>query len=275
MAETPYLGDAEFTVAVDGQQIGGAQTTTAVESQGQPQDFYVQGDFGPGDHTVTVTFLNDKIGDFYPGTDLAIDTTDRNLFVVGATLNGGPQASGAPWELDSGGPHDLHVTAGDQPQQPPSGGSSSGSSGSAGSSGSSDSSGVSPVSGSTGSDTSNTDASVSQSSSVGPDKLSVVLSADLYNGSPNFIAKVDGQTVTASPMSVTAEHGSDSQAFEFSGDWGAGPHDVEIDFLNDAYDGTADTDRNLYVEQVSYNGHDNLDHAIAMFSAGDTHIQAS
>ena len=30
MAEDPYQGDAQFTVSVDGKQIGGTQTTTAV-----------------------------------------------------------------------------------------------------------------------------------------------------------------------------------------------------------------------------------------------------
>ncbi|HVY13754.1 MAG TPA: carbohydrate-binding domain-containing protein [Rhodopila sp.] len=112
MAEDPYQGDAQFTVSVDGKQIGGTQTTTAVVDQGQAQEFDIHGDFGSGSHTVSVDFLNDKIGDFYPGTQWAIDTTDRNLYVMGASLDGGTPASGAPWELSSDGSHDFTVVSG-------------------------------------------------------------------------------------------------------------------------------------------------------------------
>jgi hypothetical protein len=115
MAEDAYQGDAQFTVSVDGKQVGGTQTTTALVDDGQSQEFDVHGDFGPGTHTVSVDFLNDKIDGFYPGTQLAIDTTDRNLYVMGASLDGGAPASGAPWELSSDGSHDFTVTAGNDP----------------------------------------------------------------------------------------------------------------------------------------------------------------
>ena len=124
MAEDAYQGDAQFTVAVDGQQIGGVQTTTAIVAQGQAQEFDVHGNFGGGGHNVTVTFLNDKIGAFYPagtpglpadGGPWAEDDTDRNLYVMGAKLNGGPSASGAPWELSNNGSYDFSVTAGNNP----------------------------------------------------------------------------------------------------------------------------------------------------------------
>jgi hypothetical protein len=126
MAEDPYDGDAQFTVAVDGQQIGGTQTTSAVVSQGQQQEFDVSGNFGPGTHNVTVTFLNDLIGGFYPagtpglpatGGPWAIDTEDRNLYVMGASLDGGPQpsTSAVPWEISSDGSYSFNVTAGSTP----------------------------------------------------------------------------------------------------------------------------------------------------------------
>lgn len=127
MAEDAYQGDAQFTVSVDGQQIGGVQTTTAIVGEGQTQEFDVKGNFGSGTHNVAVTFLNDQIGDFYPaGTpglpaegQWAVDTTDRNLYVMGMSLNGGSPASGAPWELSSAGTQSFSVTSG-------SGGSTSG-----------------------------------------------------------------------------------------------------------------------------------------------------
>ena len=108
MAEDPYQGDAQFTVSVDGKQIGGTQTTTASVDQGQFQEFDVHGNFGSGSHTVSVAYTNDKIGDFYPGTQNAIDTTDRNLYVMGTSLDGGPAASGAPWEQASSGAESFY-----------------------------------------------------------------------------------------------------------------------------------------------------------------------
>ena len=122
MAEDPYQGDAQFTVSVDGQQIGGVQTTTAVVSQGQSQEFDVHGNFGPGTHDVAVTFLNDAVGGYYPaGTpglppgQWALDTEDRNLYVMGVSDDGGTPASGAPWELSSDGTESFTVTAGSNP----------------------------------------------------------------------------------------------------------------------------------------------------------------
>jgi Ca-dependent carbohydrate-binding module xylan-binding len=124
MAEDPYDGNAQFTVSVDGQQIGGTQTTSAVVDDGQFQEFDVHGNFGSGTHTVAVSFLNDAVGGYYPnGTpDLpassgqwALDTQDRNLYVMGASLDGGPAASGLPWEQSSDGTTTFSVTAGSNP----------------------------------------------------------------------------------------------------------------------------------------------------------------
>ena len=90
MSEDPYQGDAQFTVSVDGKPVGGTLTTTAITNQGQQQEFDIHGSFGGGSHTVSVAFVNDHIGALYPGTTLAVDTTDRNLYVMGLSLDGGP-----------------------------------------------------------------------------------------------------------------------------------------------------------------------------------------
>jgi predicted xylan-binding protein with Ca-dependent carbohydrate-binding module len=80
ISEDEYLGNALFTVSVDGQQIGGTQTATALHSSGQTQTFDVLGTFDAGSHTVTVDFLNDAYG--------GSPSTDRNLYVDGATIDG-------------------------------------------------------------------------------------------------------------------------------------------------------------------------------------------
>ena len=41
--EDAYQGDAQFTVSVDGTQVGGTQTTTAVRGSGQTQAFTFKG----------------------------------------------------------------------------------------------------------------------------------------------------------------------------------------------------------------------------------------
>ena len=45
-----------------------------------------------------------------------------------------------------------------------------------------------------------------------------------------------------------------SQNFIFKGDWAIGAHTVTVNFLYDAWGGTAATDRNLYVNGLSYDG---------------------
>jgi len=80
VSEDAWQGDAQFTVSVDGKQVGGTQTATASHGAGQVQAFAVMGNFAAGGHTATVNFLNDAWG----GTS----TTDRNLYVSGAKIDG-------------------------------------------------------------------------------------------------------------------------------------------------------------------------------------------
>ena len=86
-------GRAQFTLAVDGQQLGGGLSTAASHALGQTQTINLLGDFVPGQHTLSVSFLNDR----YDGPGL-----DRNLYVAGATLNGAPVAGSALTLLSDG-----------------------------------------------------------------------------------------------------------------------------------------------------------------------------
>ena len=68
------------------------------------------------------------------------------------------------------------------------------------------------------------------------------------------MVSVDGQQI-GNPQAVTTPHATNApQEFDFSGNFGAGPHDVAVSFINDAWGGTPQTDRNLYVDGVSLNG---------------------
>jgi hypothetical protein len=94
VSEDAWKGDAQFTVSVDGKQIGGTQTATASHAAGQSQEFDVKGTFGAGTHTATVTFLNDAWG----GTA----ATDRNLYVTAAKIDGTTVPAGTLIEYASG-----------------------------------------------------------------------------------------------------------------------------------------------------------------------------
>lgn len=80
MNEDQYLGHAQFTIAVDGTQIGGVQTVTASHVAGQNQAVTLNGAWGTGQHTVAVDFLNDAYGGTY--------STDRNLYVSSISYDG-------------------------------------------------------------------------------------------------------------------------------------------------------------------------------------------
>jgi beta-glucanase (GH16 family) len=80
VSEDAFQGDAQFTISVDGKQVGGTLSTTALKSAGQTQNIIVKGTFGTDSHAVNVSFLNDAWG--------GADTADRNFYVNGATYNG-------------------------------------------------------------------------------------------------------------------------------------------------------------------------------------------
>ena len=80
VSEDAYAGDAQFTVSIDGQQVGGTYTATASHSAGKTQAFNISANLTPGMHAIGITFLND----LYNGTA----STDRNLYVDGVTVNG-------------------------------------------------------------------------------------------------------------------------------------------------------------------------------------------
>ena len=80
LSEDAYQGDAEFTVSVNGQQVGGTYTATSLNTDGQSQTFSIPTTLGSGTDTVGITFINDAYGGSV--------STDRNLYLDRATVNG-------------------------------------------------------------------------------------------------------------------------------------------------------------------------------------------
>ncbi len=86
--ENAYNGDAQYTIKVDGVQVGGIQTAIAWDGAGMGADqVTVHGNWGGGGHVVTLTFLNDAYG----GTP----AQDRNLYIAGVQYDGNWVAGGA------------------------------------------------------------------------------------------------------------------------------------------------------------------------------------
>lgn len=89
---------------------------------------------------------------------------------------------------------------------------------------------------------------------AGPNSIVLRVSEDAWAGDAQFTASVDGVRV-GGIMTATASHGAgQSQAITLPGSFVAGPHSVAITFLNDAWGGSAATDRNLYVDGVTFAG---------------------
>ncbi len=95
VSQDAYLGSAQYTVSVDGAQVGGTLTASALRGSGQADTVTVLGDWSRGSHTATVNLLNDAWA--------VTPETDRNLHVEGATYNGAA-VDGAARALMSAGP---------------------------------------------------------------------------------------------------------------------------------------------------------------------------
>jgi Zn-dependent membrane protease YugP len=205
LSEDAYRGDAQFTVRVDGKQVGGTMTAHAIKSAGQYENLEIKGDWAAGSHKVNVTFLNDAWG--------GSATTDRNLHVEGATFNGASVAGSVLGSVN--GTESFSFTS-DKPV----------------------------VTGLVG----------TQTVGSGPDILVLKLSEDAYRGDAQFTVRVDGKQVGGTMTAHAIKSAGQYENLEIKGDWAAGSHKVNVTFLNDAWGGSATTDRNLHVEGATFNG---------------------
>jgi hypothetical protein len=95
MSEDAYQGDAQFTVSVNGQQVGGVMTANALHSMGDSEVFVLTGNWSTASaNQVAISFINDAYG----GTS----STDRNLYVNSIALNGTTYANTSATMCSSG-----------------------------------------------------------------------------------------------------------------------------------------------------------------------------
>ena len=230
--------DAEFTLNVDGQQIGGLQTVTASHSAGQTQTFTFQGNFAPGQHVLTVTFANNSMT---AGDKAAFnDGGDRNVYVNSVTYDGASVSSTTtpiyvsafypPLSTSGFYPGNAVFTATDTTTVPAN----------------------APSTPTT------TPAGVQMG--TGPDTLTLAMSEDPYMGDAQFTVSVDGQQVGGTLTTSAISWEGQTQQFKLNGSWGNGPHTVAVTFLNDligppdAAGGYDPVDRNLYINAINYDG---------------------
>src|SRR2546430_601497 len=88
---------------------------------------------------------------------------------------------------------------------------------------------------------------------TGPDELTLRVSEDAWLGDAQFIVTVNGHQL-GDVQTVTASHAAgQSQTITLLDFSDTDISQVAVEFINDAWGGTPDTDRNLYVDQLTIN----------------------
>ncbi|MDB5374581.1 MAG: hypothetical protein JWP04_3223 [Belnapia sp.] len=216
VSQDSWQGNALYKIAVDGVQIGGTFAVSAGASHklGLSDTLTLNGDWAAGPHRVEVDFLNDGWG----GGGAA----DRNVYVDSASYHG-VAVDGAAKALYGTGIQAFGFTEAS----------------------------VTPTTAPTPAPTLGT-----LTAGSGPDALVLKISQDSWQGNALYKVAVDGVQIGGTfAVSTGASHKLGlSDTLTLKGDWAAGPHRVEVDFLNDGWGGSNATDRNLYVDSASYHG---------------------
>jgi Ca2+-binding RTX toxin-like protein len=103
ISQDHYLGNAQYVVKVNGVQVGGTLTASALKSSGQTDTLTIHGEWGAR-VPVTVQFLNDAFG----------GGGDRNLHVQSITINGAERE--VNWRFGGNGTNGVTL---DKPAAPP------------------------------------------------------------------------------------------------------------------------------------------------------------
>ena len=102
------------------------------------------------------------------------------------------------------------------------------------------------------------------------DVLVLNVAEDEFQGDAQFTVTVDGEQVSGVYTAKARRSDGKSDAISIRGQWG-GPmiaHSVGVTFINDAYGGSFEQDRNLYVEGVSFDGYDQGISELALYAPG-------
>jgi Ca2+-binding RTX toxin-like protein len=94
---------------------------------------------------------------------------------------------------------------------------------------------------------------VSQAFGSGPDTLVLKIAQDYWQGSAQYTVSVDGKAIGGTLTASALRASGTADTITLRGDWGD-TATLTLRFLNDAYGGTPQTDRNLFLQGVSFNG---------------------
>jgi endoglucanase len=197
LGQDSYKGDAQYKVFVDGKQVGGIFTASALRNLGQSDTLTLHGDWGPGTHKVSIAYINDyrDVGG------------DRNLVVNSVAYNGNDIANSRQGLWSNG---TFSVVSAPAPHN-----------------------GV-------------------LNYGSGPDVITVSLAQDGYKGNAQYQILVDGKAIDTSFFASGSRRAGETNTVNIRGDWGSGPHEVTVKYINDYRD--AGGDRNLVVNSIAFNG---------------------
>lgn len=215
VAQDFYQANASVHVLVDGKDVGNFDVH-ALHGAGD-DTVTVHGDFAVGAHKVQLTFADayDSNADWSNFAGVIANQQDRNVYLDGASLNG-KDVSGAKLAIyDAGSTNAFTVT---KDAAAPS------------------------------------HAPVTKDVGTGADTLALHVSQDAWNGDAQYTVLVDGKQVGGTYTASALHASGQSDTLNVHADLGNGQHTVQVHFVNDAWGGTAITDRNLYVESATVNG---------------------
>lgn len=224
LSQDAWKGNALFQVMLNGEPLGEPAECSGARSNGDVHYVEFVTDVRAGANEITVRFLNDAWG----GTP----TTDRNLYVESIEVDG----------RDLGATDALYFNRDaffDFVQQPLAAGDA-----------------APPVGVAQPPPQEPADTTGTTTLGTGPDTLRLGLSADIWRGDAEYMVLVNGAQL-GERQSVGAERSAGEMAFvDVRGDFATNTNHLQVRFLNDAWGGTAEMDRNLYVESVALNGVD-------------------
>ena len=86
------------------------------------------------------------------------------------------------------------------------------------------------------------------------DVLTIGISGDAWEGYAQYLITLDGEQIGSLRTANAAHAAGEVELVTLTGDFAQGPHQLGVTFLNDAWGGTAATDRNLHIESIAING---------------------
>ncbi len=109
---------------------------------------------------------------------------------------------------------------------------------------------------------------------TGADTLTLRISQDYWQGAAQYTLHVNGKQY-GGVINAVALHGSGvHDTVTLRGDWGTA-NTLTVKFLNDAWGGTPDQDRNLHVQGMSFNGQELIGMAADLFTTSVTTFAAT